>query len=73
MSYKKNNLKKIYKQIAKKHGISVEEVKREMRSAIETARNNPNPNAQAEFSRRFGDRTPTPEELIIELSKGLGL
>jgi len=73
MSYKKNNLNKIYKQIAKKHGISVEEVKREMRSAIETARNNPNPNAQAEFSRRFGDRTPTPEELIIELSKGLGL
>lgn len=55
---------KILKQVARLRGISVSEVREELEIAIEEARNNPDPDAQAEFHRLFGNKTPTPEEFL---------
>lgn len=65
----KNGINKLYKQIAQKKGVSEKEVKEEMEYAIKSARNNSDPVIQAEFSKRFGNKTPTPEEFILALSK----
>lgn len=65
----KNGMNKLYKQIAQKRGVSEKEVKEEMEYAIRLARNNPDPAIQAEFMKRFGNKTPTPEEFILALSK----
>ena len=53
--------RKIYREIAKKHGISVGEVKREMQAAINTAYENPN--SQALSISRKND-VPTINEFI---------
>jgi len=53
--------RKIYKAIAKKHGISVEEVKREMQKAVDAAY--VFPSAEAESVPRAGEK-PTIEEFI---------
>ena len=57
--YTKRDSKKILKQVARLRGISVSEVREELEIAIEEARNNPDPDAQAEFH-----KTPTPEEFL---------
>lgn len=59
------NMKKIYKQIAKKHGVSVAEVKRDMQEAINAAY--AEPNFYANYVERKNE-IPTPEELIIHLA-----
>ena len=59
--YTKRDSKKILKQVARLRGISVSEVREELEIAIEEARNNPDPDAQAEFHRLFGNKTPTPD------------
>lgn len=51
----------IIRKISKENGVSVEEVRREMRFAIEAAYGNPN--AEALTVPRKGD-VPTPEEFI---------
>lgn len=68
---KKRDTKDLFKIIARQHGISVKEVKAEMQKTIDEARNNPDPEKQAEFSKYFGDRTPTPEEFIVVMTKKL--
>lgn len=68
---KKRDTKDLLKVIARQHGISVAEVRAEMQATIDEARNNPDPEKQAEFSRYFGDRTPTPEEFIYTMTKKL--
>lgn len=50
-----------YRKIAKEHGISVKEVKRDMQEAINSAY--VNPNAEALSVPRKG-KTPTPDEFI---------
>lgn len=67
----KKNSKELIKQVAKLHGCSVAEIRKEMQLAIEEARNNDDPDKQAEFQRLFGDKTPTPEEFICKISKNL--
>ena len=62
--YTKRDSKKILKQVARLRGISVSEVREELEIAIEEARNNPDPDAQAEFHRLFGNKTSTPEEFL---------
>lgn len=62
--YTKRDSKKILKQVARLRGISVSEVREELEIAIEEARNNPDPDAQAEFHRLFGNKAPTPEEFL---------
>lgn len=59
----------VIEMVAKQHGVSKAEVMREMELAIESARENPDPDAQAYFTELFGDRTPTPEEFIKKVSK----
>ena len=67
--YTKRDSKKILKQVARLRGISVSEVREELEIAIEEARNNPDPDAQAEFHRLFGNKTPTPEEFLCISTK----
>ncbi|KJF64360.1 conjugal transfer protein [Clostridioides difficile] len=57
------------KTIARQKGVSVAEVIREMEFSIEDAKNNPDPQKQAEFKKLFGDRTPTPRNLFIQSLK----
>lgn len=71
IGFKKRDTKDLLKVIARQHGISVTEVRAEMQATIDEARNNPDPEKQAEFSRYFGDRTPTPEEFIYTMTKKL--
>lgn len=59
----------VIEMVAKQHGVSKAEVRREMELAIADARNNPDPDAQAYFAKLFGDRTPTPEEFIKKVSR----
>ena len=63
-------LRAVVLRIAKAHGISVEQVWREMDFAVEAARNNPDPEARAQFAQIpcKGD-TPTTEELLAYIAK----
>ena len=53
--------RKILRQIAKKYGVSVEEVKRDMQEAINEAYKDPN---SAALSVERKGKVPTPDELI---------
>ncbi|WP_317115975.1 sporulation initiation factor Spo0A C-terminal domain-containing protein [Clostridium neonatale] len=67
--FSKRDSKKLFKEIAHLHGVSISEVRKEMELVIESARNSPDPQKQAEFQKLFGDRTPTPEEFICVVSR----
>lgn len=71
IGFKTKDTKHYIKAVARQRGISVAQVRAEMQEAIETARNNPDPEKQAEFRKYFGDRTPTPEEFIATVTKKL--
>lgn len=71
IGFKKRDTKDLLKTIARNNGISVAEVRAEMQATIKDARNNPDPEKQAEFRKYFGDRTPTPEEFIYKMTKKL--
>ena len=58
------NMKKIYKQVAKKNGVSVAEVKREMQKAIDSAY--VDPNFYARCVQRKGE-IPTIEEFLTHM------
>jgi len=60
------NMRKIYRTIAKQHGVSVAEVKRDMQVAIDEAYKNPNFHAQCVY--RAGNK-PTPEEFITHMAR----
>lgn len=69
--FQKRDTKDLLKTVARAHGISVAEVKAEMQATIDEARNNPDPEKQAEFKKYFGNSTPTPEEFIYVMTKKL--
>lgn len=69
IGFKQRDTKHYIKTIARQKGISVAKVREEMKLSIEMARNNPDPEKQAEFRKHFGDRTPTPEEFIEKITK----
>ena len=58
--------RKIYKKIARKYGVTVEEVRRDMQAAIDEAYKNPNWYARCVYC--AGDK-PTPEELITHIAR----
>ena len=60
------NMRKIYKSIAKRHGVSMAEVRRDMQAAIDEAYKIPNDHALC--VQREGDK-PTPEELIAYVAQ----
>jgi len=49
----------------------MDEIKCEMKKVIDAAMNNPDPQKRAEFSKYFGDKTPSPEEFIYVISKSI--
>ena len=68
MTYKRGdtmNMKRIYRQVAKEYGVSVEEVKRDMTEATNAAYITPNFNAKCVPSK--GD-VPTTEEMIRHIA-----
>lgn len=69
--FKKRDTKAIFRAIARKEGISVAEVLREMEYSIENAKNSSDPAKQAEFKKLFGNRTPTPEEFVHTVASQL--
>lgn len=71
--FRKKDSKEVLKRMAKLHGCPVSKIREEMQLAIEEARNSDEPEKRAEFQRLFGDKTPTPEEFICELSRNLNL
>lgn len=66
---RKKNMKNIIEMVAQQKGVSVEEVRQEMKLAIEEARNNPDLEKQANFKKLFGNNIPTPEEFISTMAK----
>lgn len=64
---------KLIKLVAKEFKVSPKEVEEEMKIAIEAGRNNPDPEAQENWKRMFGDndRTPSIEEFIYVMMKEL--
>lgn len=64
----KGNKKNVIELIADKYNVSSEKVREEIQITINDARNNPNPETQAYFTKLFGDKTPTPEEFIMIVS-----
>lgn len=60
-----NQFKKILKKIAKKEGISVEDVYREMQTAIDAGYYNPDPSIQAAWEKiPLACGKPKPEDVI---------
>lgn len=61
------SMRNVYRKVARKYGITVEEVKREMQSAIDETYNNPNHN---DVTKAYQDRVsrkgekPTVDEFI---------
>ncbi|MEA4992215.1 MAG: sporulation initiation factor Spo0A C-terminal domain-containing protein [Oscillibacter sp.] len=59
--------RKIYRQLAKKHGVTTEEIRRDMQSALNAAYENPArtpETVRAQSTVLRGDEVPTPEEFI---------
>lgn len=54
------SMRKIYRKIARKHGITVEEVKREMQSAIDETYNNSN---YDDVTKAYQDKVPRKGEV----------
>lgn len=72
MSYKKAEFsaQKSLEAVARKKGVSVEEVKREIEFVITIARENPDPKIQAFWnSVPHKDKVPTPEEVIAYIAE----
>ena len=70
------NMRKIYRKIARKNGVSIKEVRQEMLAAIKEAYitpRNDNPDIKAYQNRvPRQNEIPTPEELIYYLSSQAG-
>jgi len=63
-------VRKALKEVAKNHGISVAEVRREIELATTSAQANPDPQVQAKLTAvpKKGE-IPTPEELIAHIAR----
>lgn len=60
---------KIYQKIASTEGVSVEQVRKDIETAIETGLSNPDPDVQRIWSSiPCKNNRPTPEELVRHLS-----
>lgn len=54
ISFKKKDTKVMLKAVARAYGVSVAAVRSEIQATIADARNNPDPEKQAEFRKYFG-------------------
>ena len=71
MKFSKRDSKKMIKEMARLHGLSVSEVSEQIQGKIIYAINSDDAEQQAEFKRLFGNNTPTPEEFICIASRQL--
>ena len=71
MKFSKRDSRKMIKEMARLHGLSVSEVREQIQGKIIDAMNSDDPEQQAEFKRMFGNSTPTPEEFISVASRQL--
>ena len=71
MKFSKRDSRKMIKEMASLHGISVSEVREQIQGKIIDVMNSDDPEQQAEFKRLFGNSTPTPEEFICVTSRQL--
>lgn len=55
--------------LANMNHVSTDEIRCEMKKVIDAAMNNPDPQKRAEFSKYFGEKTPSPEEFVYVISK----
>ena len=69
MKKQKNNPEGVFEQIAAQHGISVEEVVREIQAAVDAAWGNPDPAIRARQQQLFPNGKPTVEEFIRTMAK----
>ena len=60
----------IIKKVAKQHGVSVKEVRRDIEEMIKVGMSSTDPEAVMFWS-QFGGKTPTPEHFISALSKSV--
>ena len=68
------SMRSVYRKIAHKNGVSVQEVKDEMQKAINEAWNNPNKTKEAAFMQAQFDtkgNAPTTEEFIRNISTSI--
>lgn len=59
--------RKIYRQLAKKHGVTAEEIRRDMQSALNAAYESPSRTAETVWAQSAvlrGGNVPTPEEFL---------
>lgn len=71
MKFSKRDNRKMIKEMARLHGLSVSEVREQIQGKIIDAMNSDDLEQQAEFKRLFGNSTPTPEEFICITSRQL--
>ena len=71
MKFSKRDSRKMIKEMARLHGLSVSEVREQIQGKIIDAMKSDDPEQQAEFKRMFGDNTPTPEGFICVASRQL--
>ena len=71
MKFSKRDSRKMIKEMARLHGLSVSEVREQIQGKIIDVMNSDDPEQQAEFKRLFGNSTPTPEEFIWGTSRQL--
>lgn len=71
MKFSKRDSRKMIKEMARLHGLSVSEVREQIQGKIIDAMNRDDLEQQAEFKRLFGNSTPTPEEFICITSRQL--
>ncbi|MGE9948884.1 hypothetical protein [Coprococcus catus] len=71
MKFSKRDSKKMIKEMARLHGLSVSEFREQIQGKIIDVMNSDDPEQQAEFKRLFGNSIPGPEEFICVTSRQL--
>ena len=61
--------RKVLKRIAKNHGVSLEDVRREIQAEIDHALDTDNLAVMIEQHKTFPDRKPSPEELVVKTAQ----
>ena len=69
MANDKKQLNELFKKIAAQHGVSVDEVVREMQDTIDVTWNNPEPTARKKQDALFPNGKPSIEEFIRVVTK----
>lgn len=70
MKHKKVDAEEAFRQLAKRRGVSVEEVRKQIELAIQVGLMNPDPNVQLYWTKiPHKGSVPTPEEVVVFLAE----